>query len=65
MFWQLFNLSSSMYCILLLIDLFFLDMTLCPLHQFSLFIVRLKLCLRLRVPFYFSLFELGIILYKY
>ena len=51
--------------VLLQIDLFLLDMTLCALYQFRLFIVGLKLCLRLRVPFSFSLFELGIILYKY
>ena len=65
MFSQLFGLNSFMECVLLQIDLFLLDMTLCALYQFRLFIVGLKLCLRLRVPFPFSLFELGIILYKY
>ena len=51
--------------VLLQIDVFLLDMTFCALCQFRLFIVGLKLCPRLRVPFSCSLFELGIILYKY
>ena len=65
MFSWMFGLSSSMECVWLQIDLFLPGMTLCALHPFRLFIVGLKLCLRLRVPFSFSLFELGIILYKY
>ena len=65
MFSYLFGLNSSMERVLLQIDLFLLDMTLCALYQFRLFIVVLKPCLLLRVPFSFSLFELGIILYKY
>ena len=64
MFSWLFRLNSSMERVLLQIDLFLPDMTLCALYQFRLFIVGLKLCLWLRVPFSFSLFELGIILYK-
>ena len=48
-----FGLNSSMERVLLQIDLFLLDMTFCALYQFRLFIVGLKLCLRLRVPFSF------------
>ena len=42
MFSQLFGLDSSMECVLLQIDLFLLDLTLCALYQFRLFIVGLK-----------------------
>ena len=65
MFSWLFGLNFSMERVLLQTDLFLLDITLCALYQFRLFIVGLTLFLRLRVPFSFSLFELGIILHKY
>ena len=64
-FSYLFGLNSSMERVLLQIDLFLLYKTSCALYQFRLFIVGLKLCLRLRVSFSASLFELGIIFYKY
>ena len=45
MFSKLFGLNSSMERVLLQIDLFLLDMTLCALYQFRLFIVGLNLSL--------------------
>ena len=50
MFSQLFGLNSFMECVLLQIDLFLLDMTLCALYQFRLFIVGLKLVTVYRLP---------------